>query len=142
MSCKSNLRSFPDDARGCQCPFMLCLHPHYLRIGVWASRSYQEQIGKSRSFGMWHHHRGYVSNFLVRQPHLRCVEKVGNPLQTKQGNRPSIRDQEGHIKCKRSIYLAGDILHSVRVIRLLACSAKLLVVNLMGQRKNLKSKPS
>ena len=28
--------------------------------------------------------------------------------------------------------LAGDILHSVRVIRLLACSAKLLVVNLVS----------
>ena len=95
LSCMSNLRSFPDDARGCQCPFVLCLHPHYLRIGVWASRSYQERIGKSRSFGMWHHHRGYVSNFLMRQPHLRCAEKVGNPLQTKQGNRPSFRDQEG-----------------------------------------------
>ena len=95
LSCMSNLRSFPDDARGCQCPFVLCLHPHYLRIGVWASRSFQERIGKSQSFGMWHHHRGYVSNFLVRQPHLRCVEKVGNPLQTKQGNRPSCRHQEG-----------------------------------------------
>ena len=94
-SCVWNLRVFPDDARGCQCPFVLCLHPHYLRIGVWASRSYQERIGKSRSFGMWHHHRGYVSNFLVRQPHLRCAGKVGNPLQTKQGNRPSCRDQEG-----------------------------------------------
>ena len=46
-------------------------------------------------FRSWHHHRGYVSNFLVRQPHLRCVEKVGNPLQTKQGNRPSFLDQEG-----------------------------------------------
>ena len=44
---------------------------------------------------MWHHHRGYVSNFLMRQPHLRCAEKVGNPLQTKQGNRPSCLDQEG-----------------------------------------------
>ena len=72
--------------RGWQCPFVLCLHPHYLQIDVWASRSYQERIRKSWSFGMWHHHRGYVSNFLVRQPHLRCVEKVGNPLQTKQGN--------------------------------------------------------
>ena len=85
-SCVWNPRVFADDARGWQCPFVLCLHPHYLRIGVWASRSYQEQIAKSRSFGMWHHHRGYVSNFLMRQPHLRCVEKVGNPLQTKQGN--------------------------------------------------------
>ena len=26
---------------------------------------------------------------------LRCAGKVGNPLQTKQGNRPSCRDQEG-----------------------------------------------
>ena len=31
----------------------------------------------------------------MRQPHLRCVEKVGNPLQTKQGNRPTGHDQEG-----------------------------------------------
>ena len=95
LSCMSNLRSFPDDARGCQCPFVLFFHPHYLRKGVWASGSYQERIGKSRSFGMWNHHQGYVSNFFVRQPHLRCAGKVGNPLQTKQGNRPSCRDQEG-----------------------------------------------
>ena len=26
---------------------------------------------------------------------LRCHRKVGNPFQTKQGNRPSCRDQEG-----------------------------------------------
>ena len=26
---------------------------------------------------------------------LRCDGKVGNPFQTKQGNRPSCRDQEG-----------------------------------------------
>ena len=51
LSCMSNLRSFPDDARGCQCPFVLCLHPHYLRIGVWASPSYQERIGKSPTAG-------------------------------------------------------------------------------------------
>ena len=94
LSCMSNLWSFPDDARGCQCPFVLFFHRHYLQKGVWASGSYQERIGKSRSFGMWHHHQGYVSNFLVRQPHLRCAGKVGNPLQTKQGNRPSCRDQE------------------------------------------------
>ena len=94
LSCMSNLPSFPDDARGCQCPFVLFFHPHYLRKGVWASGSYQEWIGKSRSFGMWPHHRGYVSNFLVRQPHLRCAGKVGNPLQTKQGNRPCCPYQE------------------------------------------------
>ena len=26
---------------------------------------------------------------------LRCAEKVGNPFQTKQGNQPSCRDQQG-----------------------------------------------
>ena len=102
LSCKSNLRSFLDDARGCQCPFVLCLHPHYLLIGVWASRSYQERIGKSRSFGMWHHHRGYVSNFLVRQPHLRCVEKVGNPLQTKPLLGPTSGQTAGRSGCFES----------------------------------------
>ena len=28
--------------------------------------SYEEQTGKLGSFGIWHHPRGYVSNFLVR----------------------------------------------------------------------------
>ena len=34
-----------------QCPFVLCFHPQvFLRKGVRASRSYQEQTGKSGSF--------------------------------------------------------------------------------------------
>ena len=67
-SCVWNPRVFPDDARGCQCPFVLCLHPQgCLRRGVRASGSYQERTGKSGSFGMRHHTRGYVSNFLVRR---------------------------------------------------------------------------
>jgi len=65
--CVWNLRVFPDDARGCQCPFVLCLHPQgCLRKGVRASGSYQERTGKSGSFSVWHHPRGYFSNFLVR----------------------------------------------------------------------------
>ena len=37
-----------EGARGCQCPFVLCFHPQvFLRKGVRASRSYQEQTGKS-----------------------------------------------------------------------------------------------
>ena len=45
-SCVWNLRVFPDDARGCQCPFVLCLHPQgFLRRGVWASVSFQERPG-------------------------------------------------------------------------------------------------
>ena len=66
-SCVWNPRVFPDDARGCQCPFVLCLHPQgCLRRGVWASGSSQERTGKSGSFGVWHHPRGYISNFLVK----------------------------------------------------------------------------
>ena len=58
-SCVWNLRVFPDDARGCQCLFVLCLPPQgCLRRGVQASGSYPEQTGKSGSFGMWHHPRG------------------------------------------------------------------------------------
>ena len=65
--CAWNLRVFLDDAPGCQCPFVLCFHPQCcLRGGVRASGFYQEWTGKSGSFGMWHHPRGYSSNFLVR----------------------------------------------------------------------------
>ena len=66
-SCVWNLRVFPDDARGCQCPFVLCLHPQgCLRRGVRALGSYQEWTGKLGSFSLWHHPRGYISNFLMR----------------------------------------------------------------------------
>ena len=66
-SCVWNLRVFPDDARGCQCPFVLCLHPQgCFRRGVRASGSVQERTGKLGSFSMWYHPRGYVSNFLGR----------------------------------------------------------------------------
>ena len=61
------LRVSPDNTRGCQCPFVLCLHQKgYLKRGVRALGSYQERTGKSGSFGMCHHPRGYVSNILVR----------------------------------------------------------------------------
>ena len=66
-SCIWNLQVFMDDARGCQCPFVFRLHPHgCIRRGVRASGSYQERTGKSGSFGMWHHPRGYISSFFVR----------------------------------------------------------------------------
>ena len=55
-----------EDARECQCPFVLCLHPQgCIGGGVRASGFSQEQ-GKSGSFRMWHHARGNVSNFFVR----------------------------------------------------------------------------
>ena len=66
-SCVWYLRVSPDDTRGCQCPFLLCLHQKgYLQRGVRALGSYQERTGKLGSFGMCHHPRGYVSNILVR----------------------------------------------------------------------------
>ena len=34
---------------------------------------------------------------------LRCAGKVGNPLQTKQGNRPSCHDQEGRRGSKEMV---------------------------------------
>ena len=67
LICVWNLRLFQDDAWGFQYPFVLCLHQKgYLQRGVWALGSYQERTGKSGSFGMCHHPRGYVSNILVR----------------------------------------------------------------------------
>ena len=67
LSCVWNLRVFPDDAQGCQCPFVLCLHPQgCLQRGVRASGSFQERTRKLGSFSMWYHPRGYVSNFLGR----------------------------------------------------------------------------
>ena len=58
-SCVWNLRVFPEDAWGSQCPFVLCLPPQgCLQRGVRALGSFQERTGKSGSFGMWHHPRG------------------------------------------------------------------------------------
>ena len=44
-NCVWNLWVFPDDARGCQCPFVLCLHPQgCLRRGIQPSGSYQDPL--------------------------------------------------------------------------------------------------
>ena len=66
-SCMWILSFYPDDAWGCQYPFVLVLRPQVcLRRGVPSSGSYQERIGKTGSFCMLNDQRGYVSNFLVR----------------------------------------------------------------------------
>ena len=66
-SCVWNLWVFPDDTQGCQCPFVLCLHPQScLGRGVRASASYQVRTGKSESFALCHHPRGYVSKIIVK----------------------------------------------------------------------------
>ena len=58
-SCVWNPRVFADDARGWQCPFVLCLHPQgCLRRGVRSSGPSQGRTGESGAFGMWPHPRG------------------------------------------------------------------------------------
>ena len=95
-SCVWNLRVFPDDARGCQCPFVLCLSPQgCLRRGVPASGSSPERTGKSGSFSI-----GTTLVARLEFPRetgliLRYDGKAGNPFQTTQGNRLPCRYQEG-----------------------------------------------
>ena len=84
--CVGNLRVFPDDARGCQCPFVLCLPPNGgLRRGVRASGSYQERTGKSRSFGMWHHPRGSSRMSSLDRPHPELRREGWEPLPDNAG---------------------------------------------------------
>ena len=65
----------------------MCLHLQgCFRRGVRASGSSQEQTGKSGSFGMWHHPRGYVSNFLVRPASsVVAPERSGTPSRRSRG---------------------------------------------------------
>ena len=96
MSCVWNLRVFPDDAQGCQCPFVLCLHPQgCLQRGVRASGSFQERTGKLGSFSMWYPPEATSRISSGDRPHPEVRREGREPLQTKQGNRPTGRDQKG-----------------------------------------------
>ena len=93
--CISNLRFFPNDARK-NCPFVLT------SFTGWSSK---------RCPGIGFLSRGDREIGVLRNVEpptrprlecrretgliLRCDRKVGNPFQTKQGSRPSCRDQEG-----------------------------------------------
>ena len=83
-SCVWNPRVFADDARGWQCPFVLCLHPQgCLRRGVRASGPSQERTGESGAFGMWPHPRGSLRNVqqvCVSSPHRdSSIQTAGGP---------------------------------------------------------------
>ena len=94
-SCVWNPRVFLDDARECQCPFVLCLHPQgCLKRGVRATGSSQEWTGKSRSIGMWHHPVAHLEFPRADGLILRCAGKAWNPFQTTPGNRLCCRHQE------------------------------------------------
>ena len=91
------MRVFTDDAQGCQCPFVLCLHPQvFLQRGVLASGSFQEWTVKLGSFGMWHHPRGYVSNFLLRKASsLGAPGWAGTPSRQSRGIYPPVVIRRG-----------------------------------------------
>src|SRR5574342_299002 len=87
---------FPDDARASHCPFVLTSFTGWSsercsRIGF-LSRGDRE-IGVLRNVEP--PTRPRLECLRETGLILRCDRKVGNPLQTKQGSRPSRPDQEG-----------------------------------------------
>ena len=96
LSCMCNLRVFPDDARGCQWPFVLRLHPqgclrrgsrHRVLIKSVPGNHSLLACGTTRELRLeFSRETGLI---------LRFAGKPGNPFQTKQGNRPSCRHQGG-----------------------------------------------
>ena len=95
-SCVWNLRVFPEDARGCHCPFILCL-PHRV--------AFKEVSGYRVHFKSGRGNRGRSACGSTHVAHLefpretsiilRCAGKAGNTFHTTKGNRLSCRDQEG-----------------------------------------------
>ena len=91
-----NPRVFADDARRCQCPFVLCLHPQgCLRRGVWASGPSQKRTGNRGHLACGTTHVARLEFPRETGLILRCAGRAGNPFRTTQGNRLSCRDQEG-----------------------------------------------
>ena len=90
------LRVFPCDARGCQCPFVLCLPPQ----GCFEDVSGHRVLLRS---GPENQGRSACGTTLVARLEfpresgliLRCTGKARNAFQTMQGNRLYCRDQEG-----------------------------------------------
>ena len=87
---------------------LLCLHPQgCLRSGVRASGSYPEWTEQSGSFGMWHHPRGYVSNFLLRKASsLGAPGWAGTPSRQSRGIYPPVvirREESDQMKWCREL---------------------------------------
>src|SRR5574339_231997 len=88
--------SFPDDARASHCPFALtsftgwsserCPGIGFLSRGVRVIRVLRNVEAPTRPRLECRRETGLI---------LRCDRNVGNPFQTKEGSRPSCRDQEG-----------------------------------------------
>ena len=115
LSCIGNLRVFPDDATGVSVPLRVVTSS----TGLHSKRS--PGIGfLSRVDGeigvFWNVARPTrpLLEFLCETSLLlRCDGKVGIPFQTKQGNRPSCRDQEGrrgsdYVVPGNSVFLSSE----------------------------------
>ena len=95
-SCIWKLGVFPDDASGSHCPLVLtsftgwsskrCPGIGFLSRGDQEIGVLQNVEPPTRPSLKFRHENGLI---------LRCDRKVGNAFQTKQGSRPSCRDQEG-----------------------------------------------
>src|SRR5574342_382437 len=88
--------SFPDDARASHCPFVLTSFTGWSSErcpGIGFLPRGDREIGGLRNVEAPTRPRLECR----REPGLilRCDRQVGNPFQTKQGSRPSCRDQEG-----------------------------------------------
>ena len=95
-SCIWNLRVFPEDAQASHCPFVLtsftgwsskrCPGIGFISRGDGEIGVLRNVEPPTRPLLEFRRENGLI---------LRCDRKVGNPFQTKQGSRPSCRDQEG-----------------------------------------------
>ena len=95
-SCMWNLHNFPKDARVCRAPFF-CASIH--RDAFKEVSGHRVLINSGPGNGVFPH-VATPTRLRLQFPRedgliLRCARKVGNPFQTKQGNRPSCCDQEG-----------------------------------------------
>ena len=89
-------RVFPDDARECQCPFVLFLHSQGgLRRGVRASGSPQLRTGKSGSFNMGHQPRGLSRISSRGRPHPEGRREGREPLPDHAGESPLLSRSGG-----------------------------------------------
>src|SRR5574341_924002 len=87
---------FPDDARASHCPFMLTSFTGWNSErcpGIGFLSRGDREIGVLRNVEP--PTRPRLECLRETGLILRCDRKVGNPFQTKQGSRPSCRDQEG-----------------------------------------------
>ena len=98
-TCRAGLGTwgcFPDDARASHCPFVLTTFTGWSSErcpGIGFLSSGDREIGVLRK--MVAPTRPRLECLRETGLILRCDRKVGNPFQTKQGSRPSCRDQEG-----------------------------------------------